>query len=231
MQNSSLPPATTDMFSAIACRYDLANRVLSLWQDIRWRRLAAISAPLKPGARVLDICTGTADTALAFALREPAASITAVDLSKDMLAVAAKKIRARGFEKNIHLQQADALRLPFSDNSFDICVTSFGLRNLKNAGAGLREMKRVTKKNGHILILEFFPATKPLVRFYLRRIVPWLGAALTGRRNPYLYLVSSIQRFLTPEKCRDLIQECGFENIILKPLSSHIAWIFCAKKH
>jgi len=220
------------MFSSLASRYDLINGFLSFGLDRLWRRTTARELPLPPACRILDICTGTAAMALAFARRQPKALITAVDLSPEMLAIAARKIAAKHLEKNILLAEGDALNLPFADNSFDISVMGFGLRNLADARQSILEMKRVTKTSGHILVLEFSPvpgAMGPL-RFYLRKILPAAGALLSGQKGPYEYLASSIENFLTPEEMRGLLKESGFENVVTKPLTGRVACLSCGRK-
>ena len=142
------------MFDAIAHRYDLLNRVMSLGIDQRWRLRTVRALELKPGARVLDLATGTADVALAIARRHPDAHIVGVDPSERMLEVGRRKVTERGQEQTIELHVGDAQSLPFADASFDAVCIAFGIRNVPDRGRALREMARVTRVGGRVAVLE-----------------------------------------------------------------------------
>lgn len=202
--------------------------------DPVWRHKTASELPLRPGDKILDICTGTADLALAFANEQPRCSVTAIDISKEMLELADLKIRSKNADNRIELLQADALDLPFPESSFDVCGIAFGLRNLGDLKKGLAEMRRVTKNKGHILILEFSPVPKDLanapVRFYLKRLVPAIGKLVSKNKKAYKYLSASIQSFLSPKKMKILIEECGFCHVTAKPLMGTFVWLYKAQK-
>jgi demethylmenaquinone methyltransferase/2-methoxy-6-polyprenyl-1,4-benzoquinol methylase len=223
-----------DMFSAIARRYDMLNRILSCGLDRRWRRKTAQAARLTPGSRVLDVCTGTADLALSFSEAQPRSCVTGIDLSPAMLEIGAAKINAKRCRPQIFLGRGNALDLPFEDSSFDITATAFGLRNIPDYHKGLQEMKRVTKTGGRILILEFAPPRKGLWAIllggYLKHIVPRIGAWLNNSSQAYAYLSSSIFSFLTPTKLCRVMEEAELGEITSQPLTGGIAYLYQAKK-
>jgi demethylmenaquinone methyltransferase/2-methoxy-6-polyprenyl-1,4-benzoquinol methylase len=206
-----------EMFTRIAPRYDLLNHLLSAQMDRRWRSKAA--AELQPilqrsDAVVLDLCCGTGD--LAFALAKGAkAGIVGADFSHSMLVRAAEKSAATGDPpRRIPFLEADALQLPFRDASFDLVTTAFGFRNLANYQEGLREIQRVLRPGGTVGILEF---TEPapgfagdLYRFYTQKVLPRIGAAISGDAAAYAYLPKSVARFFRPAELAGLMKEVGY---------------------
>src|SRR5438477_9284525 len=221
------PERVQRMFGSIASRYDLANHLLSCGADFYWRHRAAEIVAGWHSNKVVDLATGTGDLALAIAKKLPSAEITGVDFSEEMLAVA----RRKGFRKTI---VADAMRLPFADSSFDCATVAFGLRNMEDWGAALREMSRILTANSHLLILEFsLPQSsilRAVYRFYLHRCLPFLGSFVTRQKNAYDYLGQSIEDFPTGATMLRLIEACGFRNASAEPLSSGIVTIYTAEK-
>ncbi|HUE43024.1 MAG TPA: bifunctional demethylmenaquinone methyltransferase/2-methoxy-6-polyprenyl-1,4-benzoquinol methylase UbiE [Candidatus Sulfotelmatobacter sp.] len=210
--------AVRDMFSQIAPRYDLLNHLLSMQLDRVWRRrVARIVRPvlLRDDARVLDLCCGTGD--LAFSLRRAPgtrARIIGADFSHAMLVRARAKSSTADSIGVLPVFEADALRMPFADASFDLVTTAFGFRNLANYEAGLREIFRVLRPGGTVAILEF---TEPpagwmgdLYRWYFRNVLPRIGAFLSGDRAAYSYLPASVSRFFRPEELAALMGAVGF---------------------
>ena len=205
-----------EMFGRIAPRYDLLNHLLSLDVDKLWRRRVArkFSAILhNPAARVLDLCCGTGDLALAFRKEAPAgAEIMACDFVPEMLARARAKAAALG--AGVTIVEADALALPFAEGSFDLVSCSFGFRNLSNYERGLLEIFRVLKPGGIAAILEFAdPRGKlfgSLYRFYFRRVLPRLGGLISGNGSAYTYLPSSVSKFPSPEALQALLERTGY---------------------
>jgi demethylmenaquinone methyltransferase / 2-methoxy-6-polyprenyl-1,4-benzoquinol methylase len=208
-----------DMFTRIAPRYDLLNHLLSAQMDRRWRARAA--KELRPilqrrDTLVLDLCCGTGD--LAFALqRKGPARIFAADFSHTMLVRAREKALALNQAQPVTFLEADALSLPFADNSFDLVTAAFGFRNLANYHHGLREILRVLKPAATIAILEF--AEPPpgflgdLYRYYTRAILPKIGGWISGDPQAYAYLPKSVARFFSPDEFATVLQQNGYIQI------------------
>jgi demethylmenaquinone methyltransferase/2-methoxy-6-polyprenyl-1,4-benzoquinol methylase len=206
-----------DMFGRIAPRYDLANHVLSLNLDRRWRAKTVhrVSHILRrQGARSLDLCCGTGDLLLALQ-RQAAEPVLGSDFSHPMLAAANGKIARRGFR--CPLFEADALALPLRDSSLDLITVAFGFRNLADYQAGLAEMHRVLKPSGVTAILEFSQpgdtAFGKLYGFYSRKVLPLIGGALSGSRAAYSYLPESIGKFPSAEDLAARMREAGFRDV------------------
>ena len=220
------PDAVRAMFGRIARRYDLANHVLSGGADFLWRRRAAKIVEAWALKRVLDLATGSGDLALALQRRLAEATIVAADFSPEMLEIA----RRKGVRETI---LADALRLPFEAASFDCVTVAFGLRNMADWNAALREMSRVLRPGGHLLVLDFsIPAgaLRPAYRFYLHRCLPLLASIVTGQRAAYDYLGGSIEKFPSGGEMVELIEKNGFGRASAEPLTGGIATIYLAEK-
>src|SRR5688572_11491723 len=214
------------MFGRIAQRYDLANHVLSGGADFLWRRRAVKLVETWKPRRVLDLATGSGDLALAFQRQLPAATIVAADFSTEMLEVA----RRKGVREAV---LADALQLPFETGSFDVVTVAFGLRNMADWGAALREMGRVLRDGGHLLVLDFslpHGPLRPAYRFYLHRCLPLLASLVTGQRDAYDYLGRSIEKFPTGREMVELIEMNGFTEASAELLTGGIATIYVAEK-
>lgn len=218
------PDVVRGMFDRIAGRYDLANHLLSGGIDFWWRhRAAEIVRQWRP-ARVLDLATGSGDLALAIARQLPQAEITGADFSAEMLAVA----RRKGLRRTVI---ADALQLPFENESFDGVTVAFGLRNMADWSAALREMARVLAPGGHLLVLDFsIPngALRPLYRFYLHRCLPRLASLVTQQNDAYDYLGASIENFPSGRAMLSLVEASGFQSAETIPLTGGIAAIYTA---
>jgi demethylmenaquinone methyltransferase/2-methoxy-6-polyprenyl-1,4-benzoquinol methylase len=210
------------MFTQIAPRYDLLNHLLSMQLDRVWRaRVAKRLRPIldRPDALALDLCCGTADLALALE-RAGRARIVGADFAHSMLVRAREKSAAAANGSHawrIPFFEADALRLPFADGSFDLITTAFGFRNLANYEAGLREMRRVLEPGGTVAILEF---TEPppgmlgdLYRWYCRSLLPRIGGFISGDREAYAYLPKSVARFFRPEELASLMRSVGYDPV------------------
>lgn len=205
-----------EMFGRIAPRYDLLNHLLSLDIDKVWRRRVArrFTGILRdPSARVLDLCCGTGDLALAFRKEAPGgAEIVGSDFVTEMLVRARAKAAAAG--ASITFVEADALALPFADAAFDLVSCSFGFRNLANYERGLVEILRALKPGGVAAILEFGePQTKlfgGLYRFYFRRVLPRLGGLISGNGFAYSYLPNSVSKFPSPEALQAQFERSGY---------------------
>jgi demethylmenaquinone methyltransferase/2-methoxy-6-polyprenyl-1,4-benzoquinol methylase len=216
------------MFGRVAPRYDLANHLLSFNIDRFWRvRTVRRVRPVldRPDARVLDICCGTGDLLLAEAgaMRSSRTALGS-DFCHPMLVGARDKIARRG--ARAVLFEADALQLPLRDASVDLVSVAFGFRNLANYEAGLREMRRVLAPGGMAAILEFSqppnPAFRALYNFYSRRILPWIGGAISGSRDAYQYLPESVRKFPSAAELGSQMSTAGFREVRYEYLTGGI---------
>ena len=219
------------IFSSIALKYDRANRAITLGMDRGWRKkLVRWSAPI-PSAKVLDCATGTGDLALEFQKQlNPQSHITGVDFCKEMLDQAEKKTKNI---KNIHFQQADVEELPFADHSFDICSIAYGLRNMKDPIKALKEMARVLKPGGVLIILETGQPgiLKPFFYLYFRYIVPFVGGKVTGQASAYKYLQESSLLFPSRKNLLKIMKKTGFfQKYTYKTLFLGAGFLYKAQK-
>jgi demethylmenaquinone methyltransferase/2-methoxy-6-polyprenyl-1,4-benzoquinol methylase len=217
------------MFDRIAPRYDLLNHLLSFGIDIAWRRRAVRVLAPRAGERILDLCCGTAD--LSLALASGGAWIAGADFSRPMLTLGQDKSRRR--RASVSLCAADVLALPFPPRSFDAASIAFGVRNLADPLVGLREVRRVLRPSGRLLVLEFTPPLRPLLRhayrLYLGTALPLLGLLVAGDIDAYRYLGRSISAFYEPGAFARLLGEAGFEPTAPIELSGGIAAIYHAR--
>jgi demethylmenaquinone methyltransferase/2-methoxy-6-polyprenyl-1,4-benzoquinol methylase len=221
------PERVRQMFGSIARRYDLANHTLSCGADFYWRNRAAHIVAGWKAKQIVDLAAGTGDLSLAIQTKLPDAEITAVDFFPDMLVLA----KGKGVRQTV---VADAMRLPFADASFDGVTVAFGLRNMEDWSGALREMARVLRTNGHLLVLEFslprLSILRAVYRFYLHRCLPVVGSFLTGQKNAYDYLGDSIEEFPSGETMLQVIEASGFRNAHAEPLTGGIVTIYTAEK-
>ena len=224
--------AVREMFTAIAPRYDLLNHLLSgnvdkLW----WRRTARTFANIlsQSGTRVLDLCCGTGDMALALRKEGQQADITGADFSHAMLVLASNKNSSRP----IRWIEADALQLPFPDHSFNLVTSAFGFRNLADYDAGLGEIFRVLRPGGEYGILEF---SEPegfmgkIYNVYFKSILPRVGRLISGNSRAYSYLPASVGRFPQPPEILDRMKAVGFRDVSWTPYTFGIAGLFRGKR-
>src|SRR5579863_3135236 len=224
-----------EMFTRIAPRYDLLNHLLSAQMDRRWRtRTANELRPIlrDPGAIVLDLCCGTGDLAFSLA-RDARAKIIGADFSHTMLTRANEKALMHSNESvPIPFLEADALRLPFGSNSFDLVTTAFGFRNLANYEEGLREILRILKPGGTVAILEFTEPAPGVIgnayRFYCQKVLPAIGGVISGDSAAYAYLPKAVARFFRPNELAALMASVSFEApryhlMMLQSVALHIA--------
>lgn len=228
-QKPSGSPAVRKMFSSIAARYDLLNRLFSFGTDVRWRRELASEIPEAGNHPILDVATGTADVALT--MEEVCAGdrlIVGTDFTLPMLRVGSNKISDNRSQR-IRLTAGDAYSLPFKENTFDAVTIAFGLRNLAHRVEGLREMARVLIPGGRVVILEFSPMNRPvlgpLFRFYFHRIMPFLGGIISGDRGAYHYLPESVDQFPDPLGLGQEMMEAGFTEVKYRALTMGIAYL------
>ncbi len=217
------------MFDGIAHRYDLVNRVISLGIDQSWRKKTVASLELKPGARVLDLATGTADLAIMIARLHPHVTLVGVDPSAKMLEVGQKKLDSEQLAERIELQVGDAQGLKFPDRTFDGVSIAFGIRNVPDRLQGLREMARVTKAGGRVAILELSEPRGgllgPLARFHVHSVVPAVGALLSGAKE-YHYLQKSIAAFPSARRFESLMREAGLKIVASTALTFGVCHLY-----
>jgi demethylmenaquinone methyltransferase/2-methoxy-6-polyprenyl-1,4-benzoquinol methylase len=224
--------AIRDMFAGVAPRYDLLNRLLSGWLDTRWRRqAAAAAAPIATvGDPCLDLCCGTGDQALA--LQRRGARVAAADFCLPMLALARRKYGRRPAPRPAGLA-ADALALPFAADRFAAATVAFGLRNVADLDLALRELRRVLRPGGRLVVLEFtLPRAAWLRRpylFYFRRILPRVGRLLSPRGAAYSYLPSSVLEFPQRREFLDRMAGAGFGELGCRELAAGVVCLYAAR--
>jgi demethylmenaquinone methyltransferase / 2-methoxy-6-polyprenyl-1,4-benzoquinol methylase len=235
------PRRVRRMFGEIAPRYDFLNHLLSLGIDRRWRRRTvklaapATGGPLA-GAPVLDVCTGTADLALAYwRAGRGRVPVVGADFCRPMLEIGLEKCRRAGGEDGITLVEADGQQLPFADGAFQIVTVAFGLRNQADTARGLAEMARVCRPGGRVAVLEFsMPQSRVLgrlYRFYFRRVLPRLGQALArNRQEAYHYLPASVGEFPQAEAMAGQLRRVGLHNVAYHPFTFGIATLYVGEK-
>ena len=199
-----------NMFTRIAGRYDLMNRLMTGGQDVRWRRQVIRLARLRPGSRLLDLGTGTGDLAREALAQVPRARVVAADFTLEMMRVGQK----RG---SLDFSSADALRLPFPDASFDAVVSGFLMRNVIDLQKALEEQLRVIKRGGRIVVLDTTRPRKnmlsPLIWLHMHVVIPLLGRILTGSSDAYRYLPETTEGFVTAENLASRMAVAGFKKI------------------
>lgn len=223
-----------EMFDNIAPKYDLLNHTLSMSIDRVWRRrVVGEVRRAKPG-RILDVATGTGDLAIAMARRIRDEQVLGVDLSEQMLAVARRKIEARGLDGRIVLDRGDAERLAVADASVDVATVAFGVRNFGDLGAGLRELARTIKPGGKVVILEFSRPRnrvfRALYEFYSYKILPRIGGLVSRDKRAYEYLPASVGEFPAPEEFMAMMARAGFRNCRARSQSFGIAQIYIGER-
>jgi demethylmenaquinone methyltransferase/2-methoxy-6-polyprenyl-1,4-benzoquinol methylase len=221
------------MFDDISGHYDLLNHLLSLGIDRSWRKKMVKILREKNPKKILDVATGTADVAIAMAALEPL-RINGIDISKKMLDEGREKITRLGLEKLINLKQGDAEKIPFSDASFDAVTVAFGVRNFENLEQGLREMRRVLRPGGTMMILEFsHPGSFPyrqLYMFYSSRVIPFIGRMVSGHSEAYRYLPESVSKFPSGKQFLEILSRIGMTDRRQVVLTFGIATIYLAEK-
>jgi demethylmenaquinone methyltransferase/2-methoxy-6-polyprenyl-1,4-benzoquinol methylase len=206
------------MFGAIAERYDLMNRVMTLGRDIRWREQAADVAGLRAGCRALDVATGTGDLAFELAQRVvPGGEVIAIDFAEPMLERA--RLKARGSHLPVTFLAGNALSLPLETATFDATACAFGIRNFDDRQRALFEMSRVTRPGGRVVILELTPPKNALARHYMDDIIPRLGHVLARAREAYAYLPESVQDFPDPVALARMMQAAGLQKVTYRLLN------------
>jgi demethylmenaquinone methyltransferase/2-methoxy-6-polyprenyl-1,4-benzoquinol methylase len=219
------------MFDAIAPRYDLLNHLLSAGIDKRWRMRAIRTLQLSGRETLVDVCTGTADIALA---AHGAARVVGVDFAGAMLGLGLKKIHRAGEDRRIALVRGDALSLPVADASADAVTIGFGIRNVQKPEVGCAEMARVLRRGGRLAILEFgmprVPGVRALYEWYFNRVLPFIGRRISGHGGAYSYLPASVGSFPPPQEFVTVLRQAGFADVRAVPLTFGIVYLYTAVK-
>ena len=225
----------TQMFDEVSSNYDFLNRVLTFGLDIGWRKkvvkLVKNHSNNKENKQFLDIATGTGDLAIMLATVKDA-KITGLDISKGMLDVGIKKVKAKNLENQIEMVLGDSENLPFDDNTFDAITVGFGVRNFEDLDKGLQEIHRVLKNDGIFVVLETsqpqkFPM-KQLFKFYSKYVIPTVGGLFSKDKKAYDYLPESAAKFPYGKNFCNILQKNGFNTAIDNPVAFGISTIYTA---
>jgi demethylmenaquinone methyltransferase/2-methoxy-6-polyprenyl-1,4-benzoquinol methylase len=228
---SKSPDKIAGMFDAIAARYDFLNHVLSAGIDRQWRRRAIRALRLTGTERVLDLCTGTGDLAIAARTARPgAARIVGVDFAGAMLQVGREKLKKASLNGRISLVRGDAARAPVMSGSVDAVTIAFGIRNVEDTGAAVAEMARVLKPGGRCAILEFAIPQQPVVRgvylWYFNHVLPRIGRIVSRHHAAYAYLPASVGAFASPDEFVTILRQNGFAGVSAVPLTFGIVFLY-----
>jgi demethylmenaquinone methyltransferase/2-methoxy-6-polyprenyl-1,4-benzoquinol methylase len=223
------------MFDAIATRYDLLNHLLSAGIDRRWRKRAIRSLALTGRERVLDLCAGTADLAIAaIDAPAPASRVIGVDFAHQMLRVGHDKIDRRRLHDRVTLVQGDATRLPLRESAVDAVTVGFGIRNVEDLSAACEEIRRVLVPGGRFAILEFAipeaPAFKAAYLWYFNQILPRIGRVISRHGAAYAYLPASVGAFARPDQLVTILRRHGFDEVSADRLTFGIVYLYTGTK-
>jgi demethylmenaquinone methyltransferase / 2-methoxy-6-polyprenyl-1,4-benzoquinol methylase len=228
------PARIAGMFDAIAPRYDLLNHLLSAGLDTRWRTRAINELRLERGARIIDLCTGTADLAVAALRAQPSASVVGVDFAGEMLRLASHKVRSLGLS-SVRLVRGDGTRIPLADATCDAATIGFGIRNVVDPTAALAELARVLRPRGRLAILEFgqprVPGIRTMYAWYFRYLLPLVGQFISrSRDSAYRYLPESVQEFPDGEALAERLRKHGLTDVSFTPFTLGIATLYVGVK-
>lgn len=223
-----------EIFSTITGRYDFLNHFLSLRRDIAWRRFAAKKMVFFKTKRFLDIACGTGDLSIVASLEHPDISVTGADFVYPMVHAASEKANQKELSGRINFIQADALKLPFGEDSFDVSAMAFGIRNIPQKTDALKEMLRVTTPGGQIMILEMTFIQNRLFKLvyyiYLNFLLPLIAKIFSKNAAAYYYLADSIMNFPAPEEFAAFMQEAGISEVKIHRLTFGITCLYIGKK-
>lgn len=223
-----------EMFNSIAPAYDFMNRAMTFGLDRWWRRRAVRMLRDVPHDTILDVATGTGDIALLLARKLLPKSVTGVDLSEGMLAVARRKAESANLNSDVRFVEADCLALPFADNMFDCVTVAYGVRNFASLSAGYAEMHRVLRSGGTLCVIELSTPTSrkvlPFYLFYTRRIIPFVGRLVSKDVRAYSYLPESIAVVPQREEMTALMTDAGFCEATFRTLTFGVCTIYLATK-
>ncbi|PID72341.1 MAG: SAM-dependent methyltransferase [Desulfobulbus propionicus] len=238
MQNIDAPEGkkqfVREKFSSISNRYDLLNSLLSFQIDRYWRWKTTRMLKAFPAGAVLDLCAGTLPLSLELARQAKKREVVSIDFCQDMLYAGVKTLPNDERKSRITPVCGDGEEIPAADNAFWGCTVAFGVRNLSRTLIGLQEMHRVLKPTGKLLILEFSrptnPIVKPMYTFYLNKVLPAVAGVVSGDKEAYEYLASSIAAFYEPQELLSMMREAGFKDVRRIPLTFGIVSIYIGIK-
>ena len=220
-------------FNKIAGNYDRLNSIMSLGTHQRWRQKATSKIIVGPD-RILDLCCGTADWSIMLAKQYPHGQVIGMDFSQEMLKIAQQKVSAAGVT-NITLEIGDAMKLQYSDDSFDAVTIGFGLRNVPDANKVLQEIYRVLRPGGQLICLEAFKVETPVIKtgwqLYFNHLMPLMGKVFAKSPSEYQYLDDSVNKFVSIKRLAEMMQEVGFKNITVDDLMFKAAAVHSAIKY
>jgi demethylmenaquinone methyltransferase / 2-methoxy-6-polyprenyl-1,4-benzoquinol methylase len=223
-----------EMFNRIAGRYDVMNRFLSARTDIGWRKKAIRQLKKDNPQVILDVATGTADMAILACKMLAPEKIIGIDISDQMLEFGLKKVEKEGLMNKIQLIQGDSETINFAENTFDAVMVAFGVRNFENLENGLKEMIRVLKPGGRLLILEFSKprqkAVKSLYKLYMKIVAPRVARWFNQNKEAYKYLDESAHAFPDRHQFTNILNKVGYSDTVCKPLSLGICCIYTGRK-
>ncbi len=222
------------MFNTIAPKYDLMNRLMTFGIDKRWRSITVKTLKKAGVQNVLDIATGTGDLAIKLAKEIDGSHITGIDLSEGMIRVGKTKVEQAGLSSRITLATADALQMPFADNSFDAITVAYGVRNFEHLDKGYAEMLRVLRPGGMLCVLELTPPSSPIVKpfyaAYTRGIIPVVGRLLSNDKRAYTYLPESIAAVPARQDMLNLMSKAGFSDTTYRSFTFGVCTLYTALK-
>ena len=228
------PGRIAGMFDAIAPRYDLLNHVLSVGLDRGWRERAVDALQLPNGARVIDLCTGTGDVAVAIARRSAGHSVVGVDFAAAMLRLGLEKVSSLDLGSRIRLVRGDATQIPVGSGTCDAATIAFGIRNVVAPERALAELARVLRPGARLAILEFgqprIPGVRTLYSWYFRYLLPFVGRLVSKHQSAYSYLPASVGTFPPPAEFARLIESQGFRAVSAVPLTFGIVYLYIAER-
>jgi demethylmenaquinone methyltransferase/2-methoxy-6-polyprenyl-1,4-benzoquinol methylase len=232
-KNASKKDQVTEMFDAIAPTYDFLNHFMSAGIDFWWRKKAIATIHTSKPKTILDVATGTGDLAIAATKVKPE-KIIGIDVAKDMVAIGNEKVAKKNLSDIISLQVGDAEHLPMKNNTFDVVMVGFGVRNFGDLEKGLSELRRVLKPSGSVMILEFskpkvFPV-KQLFGLYSRFVIPTIGKIVSKDKSAYSYLPSSVAAFPEGQQFLAILNKVGYKNPSAKRLTFGVVTIYSARK-
>lgn len=228
------PSRIATMFDAIAPRYDLLNHLLSAGLDRRWRSRAVEELALGANARVVDLCTGTADLAIATIRRSRTATVVGVDFAGEMLRRALEKVRREELDRRVVLVRGDATAIPLGAGTCDAASIGFGIRNVADPAKALGELARVLRPGARLAILEFgeprIPGIRTMYAWYFKYVLPLVGRTVSKHQSAYSYLPASVGTFPSPAEFSRMIAAAGFSQVRAVPLTFGVVYLYVAER-